>query len=370
MKKIMIVFGTRPEAIKMIPIIKEIEKEEEMQEIIVTTGQHKDMLEQVLKEFNIKTNYSLNIMKKEQTVTYITTAVINEMSEIIEKEKPDIVLVHGDTTTSFASAVAAFYNQVKIGHVEAGLRTYNSYSPYPEEMNRTLISHLANLHFAPTEENKQNLLKENIKPENIFVTGNTIIDTMKLTITKNYEFEEETLKKIEFDHNKKYILLTTHRRENQNGQIEDICKAINELIRKRENVEIIFPVHYNPKVRKAVYKIIDKDNPKIHLLNPINVFDMHNLINKIDIVLTDSGGLQEEAPTIGKNVLVLRENTERPEVLKTGLVKIIGTDTEKIIEETEKVLGNIEDDKQVKLTSPFGDGHSAEKIIQILNNKI
>ena len=368
MKKVMIVFGTRPEAIKMIPIIKEIEKEETMEKIIVTTGQHKAMLKQVLEEFNVKADYSLNIMKDEQTVTYITEAVINEMTNIISKERPDIVLVHGDTTTSFATAISAFYNQVKIGHVEAGLRTYNKYSPYPEEMNRTLISHLADFHFAPTEENKQNLLKENIEAEKIFVTGNTIIDTMKLTITNDYKFEDKELNKIEFSNNKKYILLTTHRRENLNGQIRNICKAINELI-KRENIEVIFPVHYNPKVRNIVFNTLEKENSKIHLLEPINVFDMHNLMNKIDLVLTDSGGLQEEAPTIGKNVLVLRENTERPEVLKTGLVKIIGTDTEKIIEETERVLENMQEEEMLKGNTPYGDGHSAEKIIHILKEQ-
>lgn len=285
-------------------------------------GQHKDMLDGVLEEFKISPNYKLNIMQKEQTLTYITAKVIEKMSEIIEKEKPSLVLVHGDTTTSFGTALSAFYNKVKIGHVEAGLRTYNKYSPYPEEINRKLIANLADLHFAPTKENKEKLIKENIKEENIFITGNTIIDTMKLTINENYTFKNETLQKINFENNKKYILLTAHRRENQEEGIKNICKAINKLVQENPKLEIIFPVHYSPKVRREVHSTLI-ENKQIHILEPINTHDMHNLLSKIDLVLTDSGGIQEEAPTIGKKVLVLRNNTERPEALKTGLVQII-----------------------------------------------
>ena len=365
MKKIMIVFGTRPEAIKMVPIIKQIEKEADLKGIICTTGQHKDMLTQVLEEFDIKADYNLDIMQKEQTITYITTKVIEKMSEIIEREKPSIVLVHGDTTTSFGTAIGAFYSKVKIGHVEAGLRTYNKYSPFPEEVNRRLIANLADLHFAPTQENKENLIKENIPEKNIFVTGNTIIDTMHLTIKKDYIFKNEIIKNIDFSNDKKYILLTAHRRENQEGQIKNICKAVNKLVKENSKLEVIFPVHYSPKVRREVYETLLESN-QIHLLEPINTHDMHNLLSRIDLVLTDSGGLQEEAPTIGKKVLVLRNNTERPEALKTGLVEIIGTETENIVATTKKYILEDTNKKGFLENNPYGDGKASEKIAKIL----
>lgn len=366
MKKIMVVFGTRPEAIKMIPIIKQIEKEKDLKLTVCTTGQHKDMLNQVLKKFNIVPDYNLDIMKKAQTITYITTVIINKIDEIIKKEKPNIILVHGDTTTSLATAIAAYYNKVKIGHVEAGLRTHNKYSPYPEEMNRVLISDLADIHFAPTQANKNSLLIEGIDEKNIFITGNTVIDAIQLTINKDYKFEEEKLNKIDFNKNKKYILLTAHRRENLGEPIRNICKAIKILAEKRNDVEVIFPVHYNPKVREVVFKYLG-NNKKVHLLDPINVFDMHNLMSKVYLVMTDSGGLQEEAPAIGKPVLVLRENTERPEAIKNGVAKIVGANTENIMKEVEILLDNDKEyNKMAKSVNPYGDGHASERIVEII----
>lgn len=366
MKKIMVVFGTRPEAIKMIPIIKQIEKEKDLKLTVCTTGQHKDMLNQVLEKFNIVPDYNLDIMKKAQTITYITTVIINKIDEIIKKEKPNIILVHGDTTTSLATAIAAYYNKVKIGHVEAGLRTHNKYSPYPEEMNRVLISDLADIHFAPTQANKNSLLIEGIDEKNIFITGNTVIDAIQLTINKDYKFEEEKLNKIDFNKNKKYILLTAHRRENLGEPIRNICKAIKILAEKRNDVEVIFPVHYNPKVREVVFKYLG-NNKKVHLLDPINVFDMHNLMSKVYLVMTDSGGLQEEAPAIGKPVLVLRENTERLEAIKNGVAKIVGANTENIMKEVEILLDNDKEyNKMAKSVNPYGDGHASERIVEII----
>ena len=366
MKKIMLVFGTRPEAIKMIPIIKQIEKEKDLKLTVCTTGQHKDMLNQVLENFNIVPDYNLDIMREAQTITYITTVIINKIDEIIKKEKPNIILVHGDTTTSLATAIAAYYNKVKIGHVEAGLRTHNKYSPYPEEMNRVLISDLADIHFAPTQANKNSLLIEGIDEKNIFITGNTVIDAIQLTINKDYKFEEEKLNKIDFNKNKKYILLTAHRRENLGEPIKNICKAILDLTRKREDIEIIFPVHYNPKVREIVFKYLE-NNKKVHLLNPVNVFDMHNLMNKCYLIMTDSGGIQEEAPALGKPVLVLRENTERPEIVECGAAKIVGTNTENIIQETELLLDSLDIyNKMAQVVNPNGDGHASEKIVKVI----
>ena len=373
MKKVMVVFGTRPEAIKMVPVIKKIQQEKDFKLVICTTEQHKEMLNQVLEKFNIEPNYRLNIMKEEQTLTYITTEVINKMDEIIKKENPNIVLVHGDTTTSFATAVSAFYNKIKIGHVEAGLRTKNKYSPYPEEMNRVLISDLADVHFAPTETNKKNLINEGIDEKDIFVTGNTVIDTVHLTVRENYKFEEKELQNIHFNNSTKYILLTAHRRENLGKPLENICKAVDELTKKRQDIEIIFPVHYNPKVRETVFNLLS-NNPKIHLIDPINVFDMHNLMNKMYLILTDSGGLQEEASELKKPVLVLRENTERLETVRkmpSGGVKVIGTNSLKIISETENLLDNKKEyEKMSNAINPFGDGHASERIVKALKNII
>lgn len=366
MKKVMIVFGTRPEAIKMIPIVKQLEKEKNVEFKVCTTGQHKSMLNQVLEKFNTEVDYDLDIMKESQTITYITTSIIDKMDKIIKKEKPDIILVHGDTTTAFSVALVAFYNKIKIGHVEAGLRTYDKYSPYPEEINRVLISDLADLHFAPTNVNKEALMKEGISEDSIFITGNTVIDAIKLTIDNKYKFENELLNKIEFTSDKKYILLTAHRKENLGKPLENICKAINELTKKREDIEVIFPVHYNPKVREVVCKYLE-NNKKVHLLDPINVFDMHNLMNKCYLIMTDSGGLQEEAPSLGKPVLVLRQNTERPEVVKAGAAKIVGTDTKNIVEQVELLLNNKERyNEMAQVANPYGDGQASKRIVKII----
>lgn len=366
MKKVMIVFGTRPEAIKMIPIVKQLEKEKDVEFKVCTTGQHKSMVNQVLEKFNTKVDYDLDIMKESQTITYITTSIIDKMDKIIKKEKPDIILVHGDTTTAFSVALVAFYNKIKIGHVEAGLRTYDKYSPYPEEINRVLISDLADLHFAPTNANKEALMKEGISEDSIFITGNTVIDAIKLTIDNKYKFENELLNKIEFNSDKKYILLTAHRKENLGKPLENICKAINELTKKREDIEVIFPVHYNPKVREVVFKYLE-NNKKVHLLDPINVFDMHNLMNKCHLIMTDSGGLQEEAPSLGKPVLVLRQNTERPEVVKAGAAKIVGTDTKNIVEQVELLLNNKEKyNEMAQVANPYGDGQASKRIVKII----
>lgn len=371
MKKIMIVFGTRPEAIKMIPLVKKIEMEKELKLIICVTGQHKDMLNQVLDKFDIQPNYNLDIMIESQTIAYITTSVMNKIDEIIELEKPDLVLVHGDTTTSMAAALTAYYHQIKIGHVEAGLRSHNKYSPYPEEMNRVLTADLADFHFAPTITNKNNLLKEGIDEKNIFITGNTVIDAIKLTTSQKYKFENEKLKNIKFIANKKYILLTAHRRENWGEPLKNICQAMVNLTKKRDDIEIFFPVHLNPKVRNIVFSMIDKNNKSIHLLDPIHVFDMHNLMAKVDLVVTDSGGLQEEAPALGKPVLVLRENTERPEAIERGTAKVIGTNAEKIVIETESLLDDAEAyQKMAKAINPYGDGHASDRIVEIIKKII
>lgn len=361
--KVMITFGTRPEAIKMIPIIKELEKEQNVQTVVCTTGQHRDMLDQVLDKFNVKPNYKLDIMKANQTISYINAAILEQVDAILKKEEPDIVLVHGDTTTSLACAQAAFYNKIKIGHVEAGLRTYDKYSPFPEEMNRVLISKLADLHFAPTLKNKENLLNEGIKEENIFITGNTVIDAMKYTISDKYVFNNEDLKNIDFkDKSKKYIVVTAHRRENLGKPLENICDSINELVEKRNDIEVIYPVHKNPKVREIVFDKLK--NEKIKLIEPLDVFDMHNLMNNSYLIMTDSGGLQEEAPALGKPVLVLRENTERPEAIEAGVAKIVGNQKNVIFDSVNELLDNNDKYNEMsKAINPYGVGDSSRKIV-------
>ena len=292
--KIMITFGTRPEAIKMMPIIKKLEQEKNIETVILTTGQHKDMLDTVLEKFEIRPKYKLDIMKQNQSLSYINASILETTNNIFEIEKPDLLLVHGDTTTSFACAQSAFYNKIMIGHVEAGLRTFNKYFPFPEEINRSLISKIADIHFAPTNINKENLINEGINEKYIYVTGNTIIDALKYTISDNYEFESKDLKKFNFKE-KKYILVTAHRRENFGKPLEEICNAICEIALQKPDVEIIYPVHLNPNVRNTVYEKLHGIK-NIHLIEPTNVFDMHNLIKNTAFVLTDSGSLQEEAP--------------------------------------------------------------------------
>ena len=361
MKKIMLIFGTRPEAIKMAPIIKEIEKRKNLEYVVCVSGQHREMLDQVLEVFDIKPQYDLNIMKHEQTITDITVGILTNIETIIKQENPDIILVHGDTTTAFSSALAAFYNKVAVGHVEAGLRTYNKFSPYPEEINRQMISVLSDYHFAPTEESANNLKKEGKNEQNVFITGNTVIDSMKYTVDDNYT--NEIFKWIGND---KMILLTAHRRENLGQPMYNIFKAIKKIVDEYDNVKVVYPIHLNPKIRKIANEVIGNSN-KIKIIEPLDVKDFHNFINKSYIILTDSGGIQEEAPSLGKPVLVLRDTTERPEGLKAGTLKLVGTDSEKIYKETVKLLTDFEEYKKMSdAINPYGDGEASKRIVDII----
>lgn len=362
MKKIITIFGTRPEAIKMAPLVKQLEKAEGIESKVCVTAQHREMLDQVLEYFEIKPDFDLNIMKSKQTLTGITTKVLEGLEEVFEKEKPDMILVHGDTTTTFAGALAAFYQQIKVGHVEAGLRTFDKYFPFPEEMNRKLSGALADLHFAPTKGSKKNLLREGVNPDDIYITGNTVIDAMKHTVKSEYTFENEELNKIDFK-NKKVIMITAHRRENWGEGIDNICKALNRIVAENEDVELVYLVHLNPIVKDVVFKELgDKD--RIHLLPPLDTNETHNLMNKCFMVMTDSGGLQEEAPHLGKPVLVLRDVTERPEAVAYGTVQLVGTDVAKVVETANNLLRNSEEyDRMSKAVNPYGDGKASERIV-------
>lgn len=363
--KVMTVFGTRPEAIKMAPLIKQLNKCENIQSIICVTAQHRQMLDQVLHIFNLKPDYDLNIMKERQTLADITTNALNGLEKIIKEVTPDIVLVHGDTTTTFAGSLAAYYNQIKIGHVEAGLRTYDKYQPFPEEMNRRLTGALADLHFSPTELSKQNLLKENILEQNIFVTGNTAIDALSTTLDDNYKFSVEELNSIDYK-NKRIITMTAHRRENLGKPLENICKAILRIVNDNKDTEVVYAVHKNPAVRDTAYSILSK-NKNIHLVEPLDLKDMHNLMNKSYLVMTDSGGLQEEVPSMNKPVLVLRNVTERPEGIKAGTLKLAGIDEDNIYNIANELLNNKEEyNKMANAINPFGDGHASERILNAI----
>ncbi|MGG7059916.1 non-hydrolyzing UDP-N-acetylglucosamine 2-epimerase [Clostridium nigeriense] len=366
-KKIITIFGTRPEAIKMAPLVKELEKREGIDSRVCVTAQHREMLDQVLDLFDIKPDFDLNIMKSKQTLTGITNKVLEGLEEIFIKEKPDMILVHGDTTTTFSGALAAFYQQIKVGHVEAGLRTFDKYFPFPEEMNRKLTGALADLHFSPTKSSKANLLREGINEKDIFITGNTVIDAMLHTVKDNYIFENETLNKIDFK-NKKVIMITAHRRENWGQGIENICDALNKIVKENEDVELVYLVHLNPVVKDVVTKKLG-NMERVHLLPPLDTNETHNLMNKCFMVMTDSGGLQEEAPHLGKPVLVLRDVTERPEAVEYGTVKLVGTDIEKIIQEANKLIRN-EDEylKMSKAANPYGDGYASKRIADIIEN--
>lgn len=362
--KVMSVFGTRPEAIKMCPLILEMENHSEIESVVCLTGQHREMLDQVMKIFGVKAQYDLNIMKPKQTLTTITTSVLEKMESILIEEKPDIVLVHGDTTTSFVVALSAFYQQIPVGHVEAGLRTYNKYSPFPEEMNRNLTGRIADLHFAPTVNNKKNLERENII-ENVFVTGNTVIDAFHTTVKENYKYKEPMLQEIDFER-KKCILITAHRRENLGQPLKNICNAVSKLADQYVNFEFIYPVHLNPRVQETAHSILDAKR-NVHLIPPLDVEDMHNVISRSFLVMTDSGGLQEEAPACGVPVLVLRTETERPEAVTAGTVKVVGIEEEDIIFETQKLIENNEVyDMMAKSVNPYGDGHASERIVKCL----
>ncbi len=365
MIKVMSIFGTRPEAIKMAPLVKELERRKEIKSIVCVTAQHREMLDQVLETFQIKPDYDLNIMKKGQTLAGVTTRALNGLEEVIKEVKPDIVLVHGDTTTTFAGALAAFYNQVDIGHVEAGLRTDNKYSPFPEEMNRQMVDRLTDMYFAPTENSKANLLKENIPEEKIYITGNTAIDAMSTTVDKNYTHPElDWIKEGE-----RMILLTAHRRENLGNPMRNIFKAIKRITNEFSDVKVIYPIHMNPLVRSVAEEIFH-DTDKVKLIEPLEVFDFHNFQNKSYIILTDSGGIQEEAPSLGKPVLVLRDTTERPEGIAAGTLKLVGTDEEVIYNETKKLLTDkVEYEKMSKASNPYGDGHASKYIVDAIIKK-
>lgn len=361
MIKVMTIFGTRPEAIKMAPLVKELKSRKEIECIVCVTAQHRQMLDQVLEVFDIKPDYDLNIMQSGQTLSDITSRALKGLEEVINKEKPNIVLVHGDTTTTFAGALAAYYTQTDIGHVEAGLRTWNKYSPYPEEMNRQMVGVLADMHFAPTENSKNSLLKECKNIENIFVTGNTAIDALATTVKENYANEI-----FEWLGNDKLILLTAHRRENLGEPMRHMFKAIKRIVDEFDNIKVVYPVHLNPKVREVANEILGDDN-RIKLIEPLEVIDFHNFIAKSHIILTDSGGIQEEAPSLGKPVLVLRDTTERPEGITAGTLKLVGTNEETIYSETKKLLTNKEEyDKMSKACNPYGDGHASERIVNAI----
>ena len=362
MIKVMSIFGTRPEGVKMAPLVKELERRKEIESIVCVTAQHRQMLDQVLETFNIKPDYDLNIMKQGQSLSEITSRALTGLESVIKDVKPDIVLVHGDTTTTFAGALASFYNQVAIGHVEAGLRTYDKYSPFPEEMNRQMVDCMTDLYFAPTTVSKENLLKEDIQEEKIFVTGNTAIDAMSTTVKNDYTHPElEWIKP-----NEKMILLTAHRRENLDEPMRHIFKAIRRIVDEFDDVKVIYPIHLNPLVRNVANEVFAGCD-KVKLIEPLEVFDFHNFQNKSYIILTDSGGIQEEAPSLGKPVLVLRDTTERPEGISAGTLKLVGTDEETIYAETKKLLtDNKEYEKMSHASNPYGDGHASERIVDAI----
>ncbi len=364
MVNIMVVFGTRPEAIKMAPLVKELKTCSQLNTKVCITAQHREMLDQVLEAFNIEADHDLNIMQERQTLAGITVKALKGLHRIFESERPDVVLVHGDTTTTFAGSLSAFYNKIKVGHVEAGLRTFDKYFPYPEEMNRKLTGALADFHFAPTETNRRNLINEGVKDEKIYVTGNTVIDALKTTVNKEYCFNTKALRSLDFS--KRILLVTAHRRENWGEPLRQICRALKEIANRYEDIEVVYPVHLNPAVRETAGEILG-GLPRVHLIEPLDVLELHNIMSRCYMVLTDSGGLQEEAPSLGKPVLVLRNETERPEAVAAGTVKIAGTQQNKITELAYELLDSKEEyDKMAKAVNPYGDGSASRRIAQAL----
>lgn len=363
--KVLTVFGTRPEAIKMAPLVKELEKNSDIFESIVcVTAQHRQMLDQVMDLFQIKADYDLDIMKTNQDLWTLTCDVILKTKEIYEQVKPDIVLVHGDTTTSMAAALSAFYAKIPVGHVEAGLRTFDKYYPFPEEINRVFADAVCTYHFAPTDTSCDNLVKSQIPKEHIYKTGNTVIDALLYTV-QNHSAKIEGL---ELDPSLKTILLTSHRRENFGEPIKEICKAILELVEKNKDIQVVYPVHLNPNVQKPVYELLD-NKERIHLIKPLDYAPFASLMRESHIILTDSGGVQEEAPSLGKPVLVLRDTTERPEAIEYGTVKLVGTDKNKIIQEIQKLLDSEEEYKKMaEAVNPYGDGKACPRIVDILKS--
>ena len=364
MKKVMLVFGTRPEAIKMCPLVNELKNRKELQTIVCVTGQHRQMLDQVLDVFNVVPDYDLSIMKERQTLFDVTTNILTKIKAVLEKEQPDIVLVHGDTSTTFVTALACFYLQIPVGHVEAGLRTYNIYSPYPEEFNRQAVGIISKYNFAPTERSRQNLINEGKSPDSIYVTGNTAIDALKTTVRKEYSHPE-----LDWVKDSRLIMITAHRRENLGEPMKNMFRAIRRVMDEHPDVKAIYPIHMNPIVRETANSILGSED-RIHIIEPLEVLDFHNFLNQSYMILTDSGGIQEEAPSLGKPVLVMRDTTERPEGIAAGTLKLVGTD-EEVIYRNFKML--LEDEaeyvKMSNASNPYGDGYACKRIADVLCNE-
>lgn len=361
MKKILIVFGTRPEAIKMCPLVKELKTRENVQTVVCVTGQHRQMLDAVLKAFDVVPDYDLSIMKERQTLFDITTNILNSIKDVLEKEKPDVVLVHGDTSTTFVTALACFYLQIPVGHVEAGLRTYNIYSPYPEEFNRQAVSIISKYNFAPTLLSKENLLREGKDEDSIYVTGNTAIDALKTTVKDDYTHPE-----LEWAEGSRLITITAHRRENLGEPMRQMFRAIKRIIDEHDDVKAVYPIHMNPVVRAAAQEILG-DSDRIHIIEPLDVLDFHNFMSRSYMIITDSGGIQEEAPSLGKPVLVMRDTTERPEGIKAGTLKLVGTEEETIYNAFKLLLEDKDEyEKMSKASNPYGDGFASKRIADIL----
>lgn len=365
MKKVMLVFGTRPEAIKMCPLVKELKTRKNIETVVCVTGQHREMLTQVLDCFEVVPNYNLDIMQDKQTLFDITTNIIAKIKPVLEKEKPDIILVHGDTSTTFVTSLCAFYMKIPVGHVEAGLRTYNIYSPFPEEFNRQATGIVAKYHFAPTQMAKENLLREGKNEKDIYVTGNTAIDALKTTVRQDYHNNI-----LDWVGNDRLILLTAHRRENLGKPLENMFTAIKKVVDEYNDVKVIYPIHKNPLVRETANRIFGND-AKVKLIEPLDVLDFHNFLAKSYLILTDSGGIQEEAPSLGKPVLVMRDTTERPEGIKAGTLKLVGTNTQVIYDNMKNLLENLEEyNKMSKASNPYGDGYACKRIADILEEKL
>lgn len=365
MKKVMLVFGTRPEAIKMCPLVNELKSRKGIETVVCVTGQHRQMLDQVLEAFDVVPDYDLSIMKDRQTLFDVTTNILNRIKEVLEEVHPDVVLVHGDTSTTFVTALACFYLQIPVGHVEAGLRTYNIYSPYPEEFNRQAVSIISAYNFAPTELSKQNLLKEGKNLDTIYVTGNTAIDALKTTVREDYTHPE-----LEWAKGSRLIMITAHRRENLGEPMKHMFRAIRRVCDEHPDVKAIYPIHMNPVVRETAREILG-DDERIHIIEPMDVLDFHNFLSRSFLILTDSGGIQEEAPSLGKPVLVMRDTTERPEGIKAGTLKLVGTDEQVIYENFKLLLENEEDYKAMSTASnPYGDGFACKRIADILEGKV
>lgn len=362
MKKIMVVFGTRPEAIKMCPLVKELKSRDELETVVCVTGQHREMLDQVLEAFDVVPDYDLSIMKEKQTLFDVAVNILERMKAVLEEVRPDVVLVHGDTSTTFVTALACFYLQIQVGHVEAGLRTYNIYSPYPEEFNRQAVGIIANYNFAPTEVSKNNLIREGKDPKTIYVTGNTAIDALKTTVREEYTHEH-----LEWAADSRLIMITAHRRENLGEPMRNMFRAIKRIIDEKPDIKAIYPIHMNPLVREAANEILGNTD-RIRIIEPLEVLDFHNFLARSYLILTDSGGIQEEAPSLGKPVLVMRDTTERPEGIKAGTLKLVGTNEEVIYRNFRLLLEDeAEYEKMSKASNPYGDGFASKRIADILS---